>query len=160
MDFFSRPNISKPFKLQNDCENRQGRQPRGGSAAFLICFLFTLPYQQDRCKTPPRLPGRDGARAVRIGGGPIVTRHATRPYKDRPLCLPALREGGREKVRGKNKSTKADDGMFEASKEKSHMVVKGGGQYYGGKLLGKPPKHTLWTESSSGREPDPDSLST
>lgn len=77
-----------------------------------------------------------------------------------PLCLPALREGDRGKVKGKNRSTKAADRMFEELQEESHMgVSEGENKYFGGKL-GKPPKHILWTESSPGRAPDPDCLTT
>lgn len=62
-----------------------------------------------------------------MAAGPLSPDMQPGHIRTDPLGLPALREGGREKVRGKNKSTKADDGMFEASKEESHMVVKGVG---------------------------------
>lgn len=76
-----------------------------------------------------------------LAAGPLSPDMQPGHIRTDPLGLPVLREGGRGKVSGENKSTKVDDGMFEESKEESHMVVKGCGG--GGTIMavswGSPP---------------------
>lgn len=110
---------------------------------FLIGFLFTLPYQQDRWKTLPWLPGRDWARVVSIGRRPVVTRHTTRPYKDRPP-QPARSERRRQRE-SQGEQTGAQKLLMECLKNRRRKVTwvqaRGETSFFGGKL-GKPPKHT------------------
>lgn len=52
-----------------------------------------------------------------MAAGPLSPDMQPGHIRTDPLCLLALREGARGKVRGENKRTKADDGMFEESQE-------------------------------------------
>lgn len=74
-----------------------------------------------------------------LAAGPLSPDMQPGHIRTDPLCLHALREGGSGKVRGENKSTKADDGMLEEERGKSHGCRWGGGSSIMAVSWGSPP---------------------
>lgn len=126
------PQISFPDQTSPNLLNFKtiAKTDSEGSPRGLSSFFNLLPVYPLLSAGPLRNAASSPWKGRSTGGEyrqrAIVIRHATRPYKDRPLCLPALWEGDRGKVRGKNRSTKATDGIFEESQEESHMSVSEG----------------------------------
>ncbi len=101
-DCHNRRNISKPFNLRKELENRWWCQPRELSS-FFICFLFTFcvcVYQRERWETPnAQLLGRGRAQRRMSAAGLLSPDPLPVLIRTYPCWLPPLSKSRRVRHR-------------------------------------------------------------